>query len=181
MKRLKHFVTWELYNWWLQLMKLNYTEVHYVKPLGITKANQIIDIMQDDLEDGIDVKIIPGQIVPNDRIYKQEKALEEYQGGLITPLDYYRETGKEDPDAQYKRLIMFQVNPTSLVQFSEEELAQMSQLQNKSKEQVSGDDEAAQLEQYLQSPEFQKLPPEQQQEQLGRAQERLNQLKGVQK
>ena len=173
------YVTWELYNWWFQLMKLNYTEVHYVKPLGFKIAGQTIELMQDDLEDGIDIKIIPGQIVPDDKIYRQERAKEEVIAGLISPLDYYRETGRDNPDELYKRLVMFKINPMSLMEMSPEEMASLQQGQTKTKEQIGQSDEMDQIKQTLESPEFQKLPPEQQQQVIGRVRERVNQIKSA--
>lgn len=171
------FVTWELYNWWFQLMKLNYTELHYVKPLGFDKAAKTIDLMQDDLEDGIDIKIIPGQIVPDDKIFRQEKAMEEVGAGLISPLDYYRAVGKENPEEVYKRLVLSKMNPAALVKFTPEELGQAVQGKEQEIGKIEESDNLAQLEAFLKSDEFRSMPPEQQAGIIEKVREKVEQLK----
>lgn len=171
------FVTLELYNWWFQLMKINYTEPHYAKPLGLKRAQKAIELTQDDFEDGVDIHILPGQIVPDDKIFRQEKALEEVQQGLISPIDYHRIVGKDDPDGITKRLIMFKMNPASLVSMSPEDMNAVSMNQNKTEGQIEDGNTVTELEAYLTSPEFQQLPPEQQKEVVGRVREKISQLK----
>ena len=171
------FVTWELYNWWLQLMKLNYTEIHYVKPLGFGKADKIIELLQDDIEEGVDVKVLPGQVVSEDRIFKQERAMEEYTSGLISPLDYHQQVSKEDPEGVTKRLIMFKMNPASLITLSEEDQTQLQTFQGKNVETIQNADAMTQIQQFLQSDEFQSASPEEQQEMIDRIRSKTQQIK----
>src|SRR3990167_4770900 len=62
----------QLYNWIFQIMKVKYTESHYVKYLGAEKARRVIELTRDDLSEGIEIQIIPGQIMPDDKIFKAE-------------------------------------------------------------------------------------------------------------
>lgn len=155
------FVTCELYKWWFQLMKLNYTEYHYVKAMGIGNTLKTIELMQDDLEDGIDIKVLPGQVVPDDKLYREERAKEELSEEVITPLDYYRAVGKDNPEELFKRLIMFKINPMSLVTMTPEEQGKLMTGQNKSAGDVSQQGDMEQIKAYLQSEEFQALPDDQ--------------------
>ncbi|MBI4151614.1 hypothetical protein HY496_01475 [Candidatus Woesearchaeota archaeon] len=174
---LMDFVSQELYNWWYQLMKLNYTELHYVKPLGFERTERTIDLMQDDFEDGISIKIIPGQVVPEDKIFKIERAQEEVNSGLLSPLDYHREVGKEDPEGITKRLILFKANPAALIQLSEQEKEQLLVGQEKNVRDIRQSGSIAELEQFLRSDEFQQLPVEEQQRLVGRVRQQIDALK----
>lgn len=162
------------YNWWLQMMKLRYTQKRLAKVIGKEKAIETIDLMQDDFDEGIEVRVVPGQIMPEDKLFKAEKATEAATAGLLDPLSYFEITDwVDDPVKQYKRLIMYQINPLSLVELDEDdkakiqEAAQMfGQGQGGGEGGQGGDPKAKQVasvrqeaERLINSPEFQKMSP----------------------
>lgn len=114
---------YEIYNWIFQLQKVKYTETHYLKLLGREKSDRIIDIMQDDLQDGIEINIKPGQVLPDDRLFRVELATEDFRAGVIDPLTYFETIGLYDnPEKQAKRLIMFKQNPYSIIKLDDRDI-----------------------------------------------------------
>lgn len=183
----------QLYVWIAQIMKVRYTESHYVKPIGAAKARRVIELTRDSLEDGIEIQIIPGQIMPEDRLFRAERAKEEVTAGIIDPLTYFEETQRENPQELAKRLLMFKTNPFSLVKFSEEDIANLQQANQllatlqpggtAPPEGAPKDDRAAKIaevrkraEQLVNSEEFKALPAEEQRAALGKLKEQMQAL-----
>ncbi len=183
----------QAYNWMLQMVKVKYTKSHFVKSLGANKATEVIDLMQDDLEEGVEVRVIPGQILPEDRLYRAERATEAATAGLIDPLTYFEATEWDDPMKQAKRLVMFKIDPFSVLEMTPEEMAKLQpalDAQARANEAKngggapSGDQQKAQqiaqlrqqAEQLLKSPEFQKMPANQKKEAMQKIKDQLNTL-----
>lgn len=115
----------QLYSWWYQMMKVRYTETHYVEIVGLETAQRIIEISNSRLNEGIKIKIIPGQILPRSRVYRAERALEEISKGIIDPLTYFEETEHDNPAELAKRVEMYKISPFLVLNFTEEEMAKI--------------------------------------------------------
>ena len=170
----------QLYAWMFQMMKVRYTESHYVKPIGAVNAREVIDLTRNDLEEGIELQVIPGQIMPEDKVFKMERAKEEAIAGLIDPLTYFEESGRENPMKLAKRLEMYKINPFSIVKLDDEDkqaILEAAQFFAGQGQQGTGggqtgggqDPRAAEIakirsdaEQEMNSPEFAKLSKEEQ-------------------
>ena len=113
----------ESYNWWLQFIKTRFTEKHLAKIMGKEKATETIDLMQDDFDEGTEIRVIPGQILPEDRVYIADRAAEAAKAQMIDPLSFFEAQGWENPMKQAKRFLMFQTNPFSIVEMSDEDIA----------------------------------------------------------
>lgn len=85
----------ETFNWFYQLMKLNYTERHYAKVVGLNAATEVLELTRDDIEDGEEVSVVPGKTLPEDRAFRYERA--QADKDVLAPDDYFREAGYEDP------------------------------------------------------------------------------------
>lgn len=167
----------ELYNWWYQLIKIRYTESHLVKIVGADKAINTVDLMQDDLQDGIEIKIIPGQSLPEDKMFRAEKAKEDMEAGVIDMVTYLKATGGYDnPEEVAKRAIMFKTNPFSILDLDQEDikrimeaqklLAQMNPMETPEPDGEGVAEARKRIEQLVSSPEFQNMEPEEQQSTL---------------
>ena len=115
----------QIYDWQMQFIKVRYTESHFVKLMGAGRATQTLEFMQDDIEEGIEVKVIPGQIFPEDRLYKSERAFEALKAGLIAPISYFEAAGFDNPAEEAKKMEMYKVNPFSLVEMTNEDIAKL--------------------------------------------------------
>ena len=109
------------------MARVHYTESHYQKPLGSERADSIIELSQDDLEDGIEMQVIPGQILPEDKFYQAERAQTAAEAGLLDPLSYFEALAFDDPHKQTKRLIMWQMNPLSIIDLDDDDIAKLQQ------------------------------------------------------
>lgn len=114
----------ELFNWFYQLAKVRYTEIHYAKTMGEQNALEILELQQDDFQDGTEVRIIPGKTLPEDKEFKFERAQKDAAAGLIAPIDYFRETGYQDPTQMAKNAVMYKLNAPLAVGMSPEEIQQ---------------------------------------------------------
>lgn len=180
-------IHWEIYNWELQLIKVRYTETHYTKILGRDRALRIIETMQDDISDGIDVQVIPGQIMPKDRVYRAERALEGVKNGFVIPLTYFEEAEFDNPMEEAKRLEMYKVSPFTVLDMDPEdieklrkgiallqEVAQATQPQDPRAKAIAGLRDRTQ--QIVQSPEFKAKPIKEQQQILTKLKQQFNTL-----
>ena len=177
----------EIYNWWLQLIKVRYTEDHYIKILGRDKAIRTIKVMQDDMVDGIDVQVVPGQILPKNRVYRAERALELLKIERIAPIVYFEEAEFDNPMATAKQLEMYRVSPFSILDMNPEdienlrkgitllqEIAQATQPQDpRAKAVATLRDRTKQL---MENPEFQKKPLEEQKKILAQLKSQFEKL-----
>ena len=171
----------QIYGWWFQMVKVKYTDKHLTKLLGQEKALRIIELMRDDLNEGLEIRVLPGQILPEDTFYKSERAKEEVIAGIIDPLTYFEETKRDNPEKAAKRLIMWKLNPFSVVPLTPEDqqaLAQAQQLlgggQDQKAQQLA--EIRQQAEDLMASPEFQNQPPEIQRQAMEQIRGQINNL-----
>jgi hypothetical protein len=126
------YVSAEMFAWFIQLAKVKYTEEHYAKWTGRDEAVEIMGIMQDDIEDGIEIVVIPGKSLPLDSSFRFERAQQDVASGIIAPTDYFEEAGYDNPKQLAKNAVMFKQNPASFVGIPPNEMplpAQPGQLQ----------------------------------------------------
>lgn len=117
----------QIYSWWYQMMRVRYTETHYIKTVGLNIAKRIIELTRNDIYDGMEVQVIPGQIVPQDRLYRAERAKEEVMEGIIDPLTYFEETERDNPQELAKRVYMYKANPLAVLNFTPEEMQKLQE------------------------------------------------------
>lgn len=116
------YVNYELFNWFMQLAKTRYTEHHYAKSLGKQLAIETITLIQDDFEDGIEVRVIGGKSLPEDRQFKYEQAQEDIKNGIISPVDYFETAGYDNPQEKAKNKVVYDLNAPKAVGISDEEM-----------------------------------------------------------
>lgn len=181
----------EIYNWWLQLIKVRYTEAHYTKILGRDRALRIIETMQDDISDGIDVQVIPGQIMPKNRVYRAERALEGVKNEFMIPLTYFEEAEFDNPMETAKQLEMYRISPFAVLDMDPEDIKNLRKgielLQEVTQATTPEDPRAkaiadlrAQTKKVMESEEFKKLPPKEQQRVLTKLKGQFNKLSEAQ-
>lgn len=136
------YVSQELFNWFYQLAKTRYTEHHYAKFMGPDNAVKTLSLMQDDMEDGAEVKIIAGKTLPEDRQFRYEQAQTDVKEGIISPIDYLEIAGYENPQQKAKDAVMYKVSPLMAVGVTPEEMQKIPPPIPKSdlREQIAFDD-----------------------------------------
>jgi len=170
----------QLYQWMFQMIKVRYTERHLIKTVGLETAQRVIELTRNNINDGVEIQIIPGQIIPQDRLFKSERAKEEVIAGVIDPLTYFEETERDNPQELAKRVVKFKLNPLSILDMDEQDMADLQKGQG----QMPGEPQKAsqlaeirrQAEELTKSPEFQALPPDQQEQAIKQIEDQVNKL-----
>ena len=116
------YVNYELFNWFFQLAKTRYTEHHYAKSLGKDTAVEVITLLQDDFEDGTEVRVISGKSLPEDRQFKYEQAQKDMELGILSPVDYFEIAGYDAPGEKAKDRVLYDLNKPMATGITEEEL-----------------------------------------------------------
>lgn len=120
------FLSYEAFNWFYQLSKVNYTEKHYAKIMGPDNAVKVIALSQDDFEDGTDIKVSEGKTLPEDRQFKYEQAQVDAEKGFISPADYLQEAGYQNPTQKAKNAVAYKMNPPVAVGMTPEEMQELA-------------------------------------------------------
>ena len=116
------YVHENLFAWFYQLAKLNYTEPHYAKWMGQEQATENIEIQQDDFQDGSEIRVISGKSLPEDKVFRFQLAQADVAGGLISPTDYLRIANYDNPREMSRNAVLFAQNPSEAVGITEDEL-----------------------------------------------------------
>jgi len=118
------YICYEMFNWMYHLAKVKYTETHYAKEMGSDNALKIIELQQNDFEDGTEVKIISGKTLPEDKQFKMNQAQNDVQTGILSPVDYLKIAGYDNPMELAKNSVMFKMNPPMAVGMEQPEVQQ---------------------------------------------------------
>lgn len=120
------YVNYEMFNWFYQLAKVRYTEHHYAKTMGKAAAIEILTIIQDDFQDGAEVRIIAGKTLPEDRQFKYEQAQKDMDKGLLSPVDYFEVAGYDSPAEKAKNRVIYDMNKPFAVGIPDEEMQKIA-------------------------------------------------------
>ncbi len=120
------YVTYESFNWDYQLAKIKYTEHHYAKTMGKDNAVETLTMIQDDFEDGSEIRVIGGKTLPEDSQFKYEQAHEDVKAGILSPVDYLERAGYDSPMDKAKNRVTYDLNKPFAVGMSQEELAKIA-------------------------------------------------------
>lgn len=115
------YVSKESFDWAMQLSKTRYTEYHYAKSMGKDVAHEVIEIIQDDFETGIEVAVVAGKTLPVDDEFKFEQAQQDYKEGALSLPDYLRISKYDDPKQIAKNAVLWKISPISQIGLTDEE------------------------------------------------------------
>jgi len=95
----------EITEGWIQLMKMFYTEKHWTKKLGGKEGIEMLELMNDDVEEGIEPLIVPQSMIKVDKV---ARALQLWNSKAIDPYTLFVELELPNPKELADRLINFQ-------------------------------------------------------------------------
>jgi len=133
------FVYKECFDWGMQLAKTRYTEYHYAKWMGKEGAREVIELIQDDFENGSELTIIAGKTLPKDDEFKFEQAQNDVANGFISPADYLQIAQYDNAKELAQNAVLYKQNPAEAVGLPTEELPVPFQPGGLTPEQVSGE------------------------------------------
>lgn len=119
------YVAKEVFDWGMQLAKTRYTEYHSAKVEGKDGTQEEVEIIQDDLEAGIEVKIIAGKSLPVDDEFKFEQAQNDVKEGFLAPSDYLEIAQYDNAKELAQNAVKYKLNPPVAVGITPEELQQL--------------------------------------------------------
>lgn len=95
----------KMYEGWVQLMKMFYTEKKAVKQMGKKEGFLFDEIMNEDVEDGVEPFIRPGSMLPMSEAEKGQRAMGLWNAGALDPYTLFAEMGMSNPSELADRLI----------------------------------------------------------------------------
>lgn len=108
--QLGDYVAKEMFDWSLQLIKIRYTEPHSVELENKQGETEVIELLQDDIEIGNKVKIIPGKSLPVDDEFKFEQAQNDFKQGALGLTDYLEAANYDDAKEKAKNTVKWLAN-----------------------------------------------------------------------
>lgn len=94
----------EIVEGWIQLMKMFYTEKHWVKKLGGKEGVEMHELINRDIEQGIEPLVVPQSMIKVDKV---ARAIELWNAGALDPFTLFKEMNMQNPRELADRLINF--------------------------------------------------------------------------
>lgn len=91
----------------LHMMKLRFTEEHFIAALGQEGAEVFNRFVNDIDDDGVEVEIFASG---TDKLKAERQAKEEAALGLIDPVSYFKDTGRSDPEGRAEKMFLWETN-----------------------------------------------------------------------
>lgn len=104
------------FNYLLQMMKVHYTEDHFVSALGEDGRYDFIVMNREKIEDGIKVRVKAGSTLPMDKGRMEQVALQLAGMGKISLLSLYEFLDVPNPGKHVERVLKEQVDPVTIVE-----------------------------------------------------------------
>ncbi len=186
----------------LQMIKLRYTEDHFIRLIGQEGKTIFQRLHRDMIEDGMEVTITASGV---DKLQAQNRAMDMAKLQLIDPLSFYEDIGAKNAPERTKRLMTFLTSPEQYIaeyvmgagtsqqqadmlngpaqggggQQAVTDIQMIQQGQIPSVPQQVDQAYASAIAQFIQSPEFKQLDPQIQQGALQFAQQVAQALQQV--
>lgn len=104
-----------IFNWFVQLYCVYYTEPKIVSIIGQNKGIQQAQLQQSDfLNKSIVVTVVPNSMLPKDPVTKYNNALAMWDAGLSEPISTLTDMDVDDPEGRAERLFLWKTNPMAL-------------------------------------------------------------------
>jgi len=95
----------EVVQGWVQLMKMYYTETHYSKKFGSKEGIELMEMIQSDVEEGVEPYIKPGSMMTISKSARASRAMEMFSGKALDPYTLFVEMDMPNPSELADRLI----------------------------------------------------------------------------
>jgi len=95
----------QLWGGWIQLMKMYYVDKHYINRFGAKSGLEMVELMNDEIEDGINPILKPASTIPVSKAERANEAMALWAQKAIDPYTLFLELDKIDPEDRSNRLI----------------------------------------------------------------------------
>lgn len=98
-----------IYNYWVQLMFVHFTEPHYFITAGIQEGQTLVSIVntQFALVKQLDITVKEGSLIPKDPLTQRNEAMDLWSAKAIDPLNFYKRLDFADPSGMTQSLILW--------------------------------------------------------------------------
>lgn len=104
----------QIFNWWLQLMYVYYTEPKIAGALGKESAAEFASIRSSDLNRKLLVSVKEGSLLPQDPLNRRNEALDLWAKKALDPITLYDRLEYPNPREMAKNLFLWSNNPAAL-------------------------------------------------------------------
>lgn len=94
---------WELYKAWTHLIKVYYKKPQLIPTLWEDKTTEYLTISQNNIEDWLEIDVLAGSTIPDDKIAQMSQAIQLRQLNSITTEKLYEKLGWENPMEEAKK------------------------------------------------------------------------------
>lgn len=100
-----------VYNSWVQMMFVHFTEPHLIVAAGQTEGSELISIINTDLAllKTLDVTVKEGSLIPKDPLTQRNEAIDLWSAGAIDPITFYKRLDYSDPTNAATQLLTWQM------------------------------------------------------------------------
>ena len=100
-----------IYNYWVQMMFVHWTDEHYFTSLGQQGGTEFIILRNSDLGSvkTLDITVKEGTLIPKDPMTQRNEAMDLWSAGAIDPRTLFMKLGYGDPNESAKQLILWQM------------------------------------------------------------------------
>jgi hypothetical protein len=95
----------EVYEGWIQLIKMFYTEAKSIKQMGKKEGYLFDEIINDDVDEGVEPYIRPGSLLPISDAEKTQRAMGLWSSNALDPYTLFAEMGMNNPAELADRLV----------------------------------------------------------------------------
>lgn len=97
-----------IYNWYVQMMYVYYTEEHSFAIVG-PKTQEMMSIKNTDLNMKLHIAVKDGSLVPKDPLTKRNEAMDLWSAGAIAPIPFYTALDYPNPYESAKELLQWKL------------------------------------------------------------------------
>jgi len=107
-----------VYNFWVQMMFVHYTDPHYFITAGTNEGQTIVTIKNTDflLVEQLDITVKEGSLIPKDPLTQRNEAIDLWSANAIDPLNFYKRLDFADPNGMTQSLILWQMLQKGAIQ-----------------------------------------------------------------
>lgn len=100
-----------VYNYWVQIMFVHYTEPHFFVTAGVAEGATMIQIKNTDfaLVKQLDITVKDGSLIPKDPLTQRNEAIDLWSANAIDPVNFYKRLDYADPSGMAQSLILWQM------------------------------------------------------------------------
>ncbi len=104
-----------IFNWFVQLMYVYYTEEHSASVIGAERAREWITIKNSDLNRKLLVSVKEGSTIPKDPLTQRNEAIDLWGANAIDPITLYEKLDFPNPKEAAEKLVQWQTNPQGIL------------------------------------------------------------------